>query len=186
MHSQRVMCVWCVFCSGCIIGKYIFENADDIAVTVNRERYRHKTTNFLWNKLNDMNLGGMWFQQDSATYHTAWETITLLHQLFSNRLISKNGDVNRPQRSRYSTSLYYFFTTVVHKRLKHWKPVKFIPDIGEIQHQTCKEWFKILTKRSIIGEMLGAAIFQILYWKYQRQIYVLFQFKKIPQLRDPL
>lgn len=41
-----------------------------------------------------MDVDDMWFQQDGATYHTARKTIKLLHESFSDRVISHFGNHN--------------------------------------------------------------------------------------------
>lgn len=53
INPQKVT-VWCEFWAD-IISLYFFENDDDIAITVNGERYRSMITNFLWLKLD------MWY-----------------------------------------------------------------------------------------------------------------------------
>ncbi|GFV24290.1 transposable element Tc3 transposase [Trichonephila clavipes] len=50
----------------------------------------------------------LWFQQDSATCHTARATIDLLKDTFGDRLISRFGPVNWPQRSCDLKPLDYF------------------------------------------------------------------------------
>ncbi|GFX11852.1 transposable element Tc3 transposase [Trichonephila clavipes] len=50
----------------------------------------------------------LWFQQDSATCHTARATIDLLKDTFGDRLISRFGPVNWPPRSCDFTPLDYF------------------------------------------------------------------------------
>ncbi|GFT89689.1 uncharacterized protein TNCV_3137751 [Trichonephila clavipes] len=50
----------------------------------------------------------LWFQQDGATCHTARATIELLKDTFGDRLISRFGPVNWPQRSCDLTPLDYF------------------------------------------------------------------------------
>jgi len=40
-----------------------------------------------------------WFQQDGATSHTARLSINAIQQIFGNRIISKNGDIQWPPRS---------------------------------------------------------------------------------------
>ena len=54
------------------------------AVTVNGERYRAMLTNFLWPKIDAMNVDDLWFQQDGATCHTSRLTIDLLRIPFKN------------------------------------------------------------------------------------------------------
>ncbi|EFN76234.1 hypothetical protein EAI_06029, partial [Harpegnathos saltator] len=74
MHPQRVI-VWCEFWAGGIIEPFFFENAAGQAITVNGARYRDMIIQFFVPKLQDMDVNNMWFQQDSATCHTARETI---------------------------------------------------------------------------------------------------------------
>ncbi|GFW54498.1 uncharacterized protein TNCV_1608621 [Trichonephila clavipes] len=50
----------------------------------------------------------LWFQQNGATCHTACAIIDLLKHTFGDRLISRFGPVNWPQRSCYLTPLDYF------------------------------------------------------------------------------
>ena len=83
MHPPRVT-VWCGFWSGGIIGPFFFENDAGNAVTVNGERYRAMLTNFLWPKIDAMNVDDLWFQQDGATCHTSRLTIDLLRTKFKN------------------------------------------------------------------------------------------------------
>ena len=63
---------------------------------------------FLWPKLNEMDLNQLWFQQDGATSHTSRETIALLRSKFDDRIISRNGEVNWPPRSCDLTRLDFF------------------------------------------------------------------------------
>lgn len=53
--------VWCGFWSGGVIGPYVFRNESGAMITVNGEWYRAMITEFLWPKLNDMDLDKMWF-----------------------------------------------------------------------------------------------------------------------------
>lgn len=107
MYPERVT-VWCGFWAGGLIGPYFFENESGKAVTVNGIRYREMITNFLWHEIGDMDVDGIWFQQDGATCHSAKETLQLLRTKFNGRLISKRGDVNWPPRSCDLTPLDYF------------------------------------------------------------------------------
>ncbi|GFV72028.1 putative transposable element [Trichonephila clavipes] len=77
-------------------------------VTVNGDRYRAMITNFFIPKLNNHDVQELWFQQDSATCHTASATIDLLKDTFGDRLISRFRPVNRPPRSCDLTPLDYF------------------------------------------------------------------------------
>ena len=50
----------------------------------------------------------IWFPQDGATSHTACVTIDLLKSKFGERVISRNGPVEWPPRSRDLTPLDFF------------------------------------------------------------------------------
>ena len=49
---------------------------------------------FLWPKLEDMDVDNVYFEQDDATCHTSGETIGLLREKSPDRVISRNGDYN--------------------------------------------------------------------------------------------
>jgi len=91
--------IWCGFWSGEIIGPYFFRNEVGNTVTVNGERYRSMITNFLWPKLEEVDLYNIWFQQDGATCHTARATTELLREKFGDSIISRNCDIEWPPRS---------------------------------------------------------------------------------------
>ncbi|GFX89356.1 uncharacterized protein TNCV_2201981 [Trichonephila clavipes] len=65
-------------------------------------------TNFFIPELNNHDVQELWFQQDSATCHTARATIDLLKDTFGDRLISRFRPVNWPPRSCDLTPLDYF------------------------------------------------------------------------------
>lgn len=75
---------------------------------MNSERYRSMLTEFVWPKLNELNVNELWFQQDGATSHTSRETIALIATKFGDRIISRNSEVNWPPRSCDMTPLDYF------------------------------------------------------------------------------
>ena len=50
----------------------------------------------------------MWFQQDGTTAHTARETITLLQNIFGNKIISRGCEINWPSRSPDLTNADFF------------------------------------------------------------------------------
>ena len=45
------------------------------AVTVNGDRYRAMLNEFMFTKIEEDNIGNIWFQQDGATCHTAKATL---------------------------------------------------------------------------------------------------------------
>lgn len=107
MHPLKVT-VWCGLWNGGVIGPYFFENDAGERVTVNGQRYHDMLEKILWPQLEDMELDGMWFQQDGATAHTTNANIDFLHTKFPERVISRNGDVNWPPRSCDITPLDFF------------------------------------------------------------------------------
>ena len=64
-HPNRVT-VWCRFWSRGIIGPFFFENEEWEAVTVNNDRYRAMLNEFLFTKIEEEDIGNIWFQQDVA------------------------------------------------------------------------------------------------------------------------
>ena len=64
-HAKRVT-VWCGFWSIGIIGSFFFENEQGEAVTVNGDRYRALLNEF-FTKIEEEDIGKIWFQQDGAT-----------------------------------------------------------------------------------------------------------------------
>ncbi|GFX61151.1 putative DD41D transposase [Trichonephila clavipes] len=107
LHPEKLT-VWCALWAGGIIGPYFFKNDEGHNVTVNGDRYRAMITNFFIPELNNHGVQELWFQQDSATCHTARATIDLLKDTFGDRLISRFGPVNWPPRSCDLTPLDYF------------------------------------------------------------------------------
>ena len=69
-HPKQVT-VWCEFWFRSIIGPFFFENKQGEAVTVNGDRYRAILSEFLFIKIEEEDIGHIWFQQDGATCQTA-------------------------------------------------------------------------------------------------------------------
>ena len=86
-HPKRVT-VWCGLWSRGIIGPIFFENEQGKAVTVNGDRYRAMLMEFLFTKIEEEDIGNIWFQQDGVTCHTAESTLNVLRPVFENRIIS--------------------------------------------------------------------------------------------------
>ena len=59
-------------------GHFFFENEQGEAVTVNDDRYRNMLNEFLFTKIEEENIGNIWFKQDSATCHTAESILDVL------------------------------------------------------------------------------------------------------------
>ena len=54
---------------------------------------------FLFSKIEEENIGNIWFQQDSAMCHTAEATLDVLRPVLEDRIISRRADVIWPLRS---------------------------------------------------------------------------------------
>ena len=78
--------VWCGFWSIGIIEPFCFENEQGKAVTVNGD---HNPNEFLFTKIEEEDMGNIWFQQDGATCHTAEATLDALRPVFQDRIISR-------------------------------------------------------------------------------------------------
>ena len=66
-HPTRVT-VWCGFWSRGIIGPFFFEIKLEEAVTVNSNRYRALLNEYLFTKIEEDDIGNIWFQQDGAVW----------------------------------------------------------------------------------------------------------------------
>ena len=68
---------------------------------------------FLFTKIEEEDIGSIWFQQDGATCHTAEAKLNVLRPVFEDRIISRRADVVWPPRSCDLTPLeYYLWGTV--------------------------------------------------------------------------
>ena len=54
--------VWCGFWSIGIIGPFFLENVEEEAVTVDGDRYRSILNEFLFTKIEEEDIGNIWFQ----------------------------------------------------------------------------------------------------------------------------
>ena len=86
-HPKRVT-VWCEFRPKGIIWPFFFENEQEDAVTVNGDRYRAMLNEFLFTKIEEEDIGSIWFQQDSATCYTIEATLDVLRPFFEDRNIT--------------------------------------------------------------------------------------------------
>ena len=112
-HPKRVT-VWCGFWSRSIIGPFFFENKQGEAVIVNGDRYRAILNEFLFTKIEEEDIGNIWYQQDGATCHKAEATLDVLRPVFADCIISRRADIVWPPRSCYLTPLnYYFFSLLI-------------------------------------------------------------------------
>ena len=91
-----------------IFGQFFFENEQDEAVTVNIDRYRAMLNNFLFTKIEEEDIGNIWFQRNGTTCHTAKVALDVLRPVFEDRIISRRADVVWPPRSCDLTPLDYY------------------------------------------------------------------------------
>ena len=61
---------------------------------------------FLFTKIEEEDIGNIWFQQDGATWRTAKATLDVLRPTFEERIISRRGDVVWPPRDCDLTLLF--------------------------------------------------------------------------------
>ena len=81
---------------------------DGRAVTLNSERYVAVIQEFFAQAL-ELNALLVWFQQDGAKALTARESVAVLREMFSGRLISLRGDISWPARSPDLNCDYFFW-----------------------------------------------------------------------------
>ena len=62
-------------------------------VTVNGDCYRAMLNEFLYTKIEEKNIDNIWFQQDSATCHTAEAMLDVLRPVFEDRIVSRRADL---------------------------------------------------------------------------------------------
>ena len=141
--TPKRVSVWCGFWSRGIIGTFFFENKQGKAVTVNGGHCRAVLNEFLFTKIEEKNIGIIWFQQDGATCHTAEATLDVLCPVFKDRIISRRADVVWPPWSCDLTPLDYYLWGVVKDKCYAEKPetIDALKDnireaIGEIQLRT--------------------------------------------------
>ena len=138
-HPKRVT-VWLKFWCRGIIGTFFYENEQGQAVTVNSDRYWAMLNEFLFTKIEEENIGNIWFQKEGATCHAAEATLDVLHPVFEDRIICRRADVVWPPRSCNFTLLDYYLWDDVKDKCYADKPEKIdaLKDnirkaIGEIQ-----------------------------------------------------
>ena len=123
----------------------------------------------MFTKIEEEDIGNIWFQQDAATCHTAEATFDVLRPVFENRIISRRADGVWPPRSCDLIRLDYYLCYAD-------KPEKIDPlkdnireAIGEIQlhsiDNVLKNWtdrvfLKHFPKKGIWGSFISAAINQ--------------------------
>ena len=91
-HSKRVTVSYGFWSRG-IIGPFFFENEQGETVTIKGDRYRAMLNEFLFTKIEEDDIGNIWFQQDGGTFHTAETALDVLHFVFEDPIISRRSDI---------------------------------------------------------------------------------------------
>ena len=151
-HPKRVT-VYCGFWSKDIIEPIFLENEHGEAITVNGDRYRAMLNEYLFTKIEEENIGNIWFQQIGATCRTAEATLDVFSPVFEDRIISSRANVVWPPRSCDLTPLNYYGGAVKNKCYVN-KPEtidalndNILEAIGEIQLHTINTVLKNCTDR---------------------------------------
>ena len=84
----KLVTVWCGFWSRSIIGPLFFENKQGETVTVNGVCCQAMLNEFLFTKIEEEDIGNIWFQQDGDSCHTTEATLDVLDPVFEDRIIS--------------------------------------------------------------------------------------------------
>ena len=105
---------------------------------------------FLFTKIEEEDIGKIWFQQDGATYHTAEATLDVLRPGFEDRIINRRTDVVWPPRSCDLTPLDYYLRGAVKDKCYAYKleTIDALKDnireaIGENSFTQLIMWLKI-------------------------------------------
>ena len=77
---------------------------------------------FLFTKIEEEDIGNIWFQQNGATCHAAEATLDVLSPVFEDRIISRKTDVVWPPRSCDLTPLDYYLRGTVKDKYYADKP----------------------------------------------------------------
>jgi hypothetical protein len=142
LHPQKIG-VWCAISRCRIIGPLFFETS------INAEAYQELIQQFIaLLKVDECNC---WFQQDSATAHTAASTMETLHEFFGEKLISKglwpprSPDLTRPD----SFLFIYLKDTVYRSNPRDLKQLKMniTHAIGEVNEGTLRKVARNMVKR---------------------------------------
>ena len=137
---------------------FFFENVQVEAFTVNDDHYRAMLNEFLFIKIEEQDIGNIWFQQDGSRYHTVAATLDVLHPVFKDRIISRRADVVWPPRSCDLTPLDQYWWGAVKDKCYADKPetIAALKDnireaIGEIQLHTIDNALKMCQPRQQVN-----------------------------------
>ena len=118
---------------------------------------------FLFTKIEEEDIGNIWFEQDGATCNSAEATLNVWRHVFENRIISRRTNIVWPPRSYDLTPLDYYLWGAVKDKCyaEKSKIIEALKDnirevIGEIQLHTIynvlKNWAdRLLNIETISG-----------------------------------
>ena len=108
---------------------------------------------FLFTKIEEEDIGNIWFQQDGATCHPAEVTLDVLRPVFEDRIISRRADIVWPPQSCDLIPLEYYLWGAAKAKCFADKP----ETIGALKNNT----------REAIGEIQLRTIDNVLKnWKF--------------------
>ena len=81
LTQPKRVTVWCGFWSKGTIGPFCYENEQRESVTVNGDHYRAMLNEFLFTKIEEEDIGNIWFQQGGAECHTTEATLDVLRSV---------------------------------------------------------------------------------------------------------
>ena len=92
-----------------IIGFHFFENERGQTVTINSDRYTDMLRNFFFPQLNSFEAynSRAWFQLDGATSN---ESLAVVNEMFTGKLISRQGDSGRGLLGAQISRHWIFFS----------------------------------------------------------------------------
>ena len=88
----------------------------------NGDRYRVMLNEFLFTKIEEEDIGNIWFQLDGAKCHTAEATLDVLCPVFEDCVISHRADIVWPSGGCDLTPVDYYLWGVVKDRCYAYKP----------------------------------------------------------------
>jgi len=99
------------------------------------------------------NMARAWFQQDSATAHTARLSMNTLRAAFPGRLLSRFGDIQWPSSSPDLTAAAFFFVGY----LKAQVFTHTLPDINSLKNAICQKIANVTqdTLRCVMASVPG-------------------------------
>ena len=92
-----------------IIEPFFFENEQGEAVTVNGNGCPAMLNECLFTKIEEEDIGNIWFQQNGAKWHIAEATLDVLSTVLEDRIISRRAGVVWPPRNCDLTPWDYYF-----------------------------------------------------------------------------